>query len=264
MNVKKKIYTTEDLSVHFYGITLLSSKEYDEYKNIIPIINGWWWLRSSGSHRSFATEVYNDDSPCSRYVSNVSGCVRPALIGNFKSSNLRYSDKFILIGYNWTVLNDWLALCDDVVGKTYFRKDANASDANDFEHSDIKKWLYRWTETNGIKFNTEDDKDRIIQVLKDQIALCGDDPEKERYSVTFTKDDAKLILKSLQDCSSTLGTNITEKGITFTSTGDAEQGEKRGKTLGELYMRDCIVKELLYRNLFTNEIKDVIRTIPID
>ena len=27
---------------------------------------------------------------------------------------------------------------------------------------------------------------------------------------------------------------------------------------------NCIVKELLYRNLLTNEIKDVIRTIPID
>lgn len=199
MNVKKKIFTTEDLSVQFYGITLLSSKEYDEYKDIIPIIDEWWWLRSPGNHQFFATEVFNDGSRCSRYVSIVSGCVRPALIGNFKSSNLHCGDKFIFIGYNWTVLNDRLALCDDVVGKTYFRKDANASDANDFKHSDIKKWLYRWTEANGIKFNTEDDKDRIIQVLKDQIALCGDNPEKERYWVTFTKDDANLILKYIQE-----------------------------------------------------------------
>lgn len=52
------------------------------------------------------------------------------------------------------------------------------------------------------------DRERIVQVLKDQIALCGPDPERDRWWVTFTADDARRILEILnkqeqtqcQDC----------------------------------------------------------------
>ena len=41
------------------------------------------------------------------------------------------------------------------------------------------------------------DRERIVQVLKDQIALCGPDPERDRWWVTFTADDARRILEIL-------------------------------------------------------------------
>ena len=47
--------------------------------------------------------------------------------------------------------------------------------------------------------NKMTDKERIIQVITDQIALCGPDPEKDRWWVTFTADDAKMIRDMLQN-----------------------------------------------------------------
>lgn len=41
------------------------------------------------------------------------------------------------------------------------------------------------------------EKERIKQVIKDQLKLCGPDPEKDRWWVTFTADDARRILEYL-------------------------------------------------------------------
>lgn len=43
------------------------------------------------------------------------------------------------------------------------------------------------------------ERERIIQVIKDQLALCGTNPETDRYWVTFTADDARLILELLKN-----------------------------------------------------------------
>ena len=43
------------------------------------------------------------------------------------------------------------------------------------------------------------DRERIIQVFKDQIKLCGPDPEKDRWWVTMTADDSKMIVKWLSE-----------------------------------------------------------------
>lgn len=117
---------------------------------------------------------------------------------------------------------------------------------------------------------------RIIQVLKDQIALCGSDQEKERTWqtertwVTFTADDARRILKMLKKRKKrkkpegTLGIIQTADSLTFTAAGDAKKGEDRGIMLGKAYMRERIEKELLYRGLLTPEIREVIQSIPVD
>ena len=47
--------------------------------------NGWWWLRSPGFNRRSATYVSNDGSRSSYYVSDDSGCIRPALWVNLNS-----------------------------------------------------------------------------------------------------------------------------------------------------------------------------------
>lgn len=147
MIVKKQTVKEEDINVTFYGITLLSKEEFIEHIDLISNIDGWWWLRSPGYDQDFAAFVYYDGSLYDFYsVRDDSGCVRPVLIGNLKSSNLEHGDKFKLAGHTWTVLNDELALCDESVGTTCFRKDWQASDANNYDTSDIKKWLYNWAE----------------------------------------------------------------------------------------------------------------------
>lgn len=69
-----------------------------------------------------------------------------------------------------------------------------------------------------------------------------------------TIDDAIAILKE-QDC--LLGIQQTADGITFISTGTAQQGEERGKLLGKSLMHEWIYKELLYKGLLTDDIRSV-------
>ena len=152
MIIKKYIVKEEDANVTFYGITLLLKEEYLEHTNLISNNANWWWLRSPGIRHSLAEYVNDDGSLGYNYVDGVGGSVRPVLIGTLKSSNLERGAKFNLAGRTWTVLNDELALCDESVGKTYFRKDWQAADANNYDTSDIKKWLYNWAEENMICF----------------------------------------------------------------------------------------------------------------
>lgn len=152
MIVKKYVVKEEDANVTFYGITLLSKEEYLEHTNLISNNANWWWLRSPYICHNLAEYVNDDGSLGYNYVDGVGGSVRPVLIGNLKSSNLERGTKFKLAEHTWTVLNDELALCDESIGRTYFRKDWKADDANNYDTSDIKKWLYNWAEENMICF----------------------------------------------------------------------------------------------------------------
>lgn len=156
MIVKKQIIKEEDTKVTFYGITLLSREEYLEHADLISnLAEWWWWLRSPGGLRYTAKRVDFDGSLDTNFVYSVGGGVRPVLIGNFKSSNLECGAKFKLAGHTWTVLNDEMALCDECVGRTCFRKDEQAPDANNYDTSDIKAWLYNWAEENMIYFTMQ-------------------------------------------------------------------------------------------------------------
>ena len=155
MVVEKQVISTEKVEVPIYGIKLLSIEEYQENRDIICDLDGWWWLRSPGHYRNYAVHVYTNGGLDCIHVDYNNGCVRPALIGNLKSSNLKRGDKIEVAGYTWTVLNNELALCDKGVGKTCFRKDWEANNANDYDASDIKKWLHDWAEENGISFTMQ-------------------------------------------------------------------------------------------------------------
>ena len=153
MKVNKQVITTKEIDVKFTGITLISEDEYNANKDIIPLIDQWWWLRFPGRYQYYAARAYPDGSLGRIYVNYANAVVRPALlIWNPESANLNRGDKFELVGYTWTVLSKDIALCDKAVGQTSFRNDYKAQDANDFEKSDIKQWLYNWAEENGIEF----------------------------------------------------------------------------------------------------------------
>ena len=66
--------------------------------------------------------------------------------------------------------------------------------------------------------------------------------------------DALALLKEQEGL---LGIQQTADGITFISTGTAQQGENRGLLLGKYAMHEWLEKELLYRGLLTDDIRAV-------
>ena len=68
------------------------------------------------------------------------------------------------------------------------------------------------------------------------------------------REDALDLLKEHDGL---LGIQQTADGITFLSTGTAQQGEERGLMLGKSMMHEWLKKELLYRGLLTDEIQAV-------
>ena len=150
MKVQKHIVTTEEHDVDITDITLLSIEEYEECKEYIPHVSHWWWLRSPGYDSRRAACVYADGGVHgSGYIVDYDRiAVHPALrISNLESFNL--GDKFSLAELEWTVISKDLALCDSMVGATAFREDRQAADANDYDKSDVKKWLEEWAREKG-------------------------------------------------------------------------------------------------------------------
>ena len=135
-------------------VTLLSIAEYEAAKEYIPMIKGWWWLRSPGSLGYRAAVVFSVGWVDTRgnYVSLTPGVVRPALrVSNLQSLNLQIGDKiFDLAGHTWTVIADDLMLCDDGIGQHCFREDWETEDSNVYEASDVKKYLEEWAQENRI------------------------------------------------------------------------------------------------------------------
>lgn len=138
--------TTLDLQVT--GITLLSEEEYKQYRSVIPPVDFFWWLRSPGDGHNFAACVYSVGSIYFRFVNNSSLCVRPALACD--PTGIAPGTKLMMLGLPWTALNESLILCDESIGSTAFRADFGAQDADVYEVSDVKRYLYEWIYRNGI------------------------------------------------------------------------------------------------------------------
>ena len=140
-----------DISLDITGITLLSIEEAKALPKKIRDIGKFWWLRSPGNGINSAVYVECDGDvyPCGYNVEKEYG-VRPALIINLESSNLKIGDKFKLAGQTWTVISERYALCDGIIGKHTFRNEWRASDANDYEKSDVKKFLENWAREQGV------------------------------------------------------------------------------------------------------------------
>lgn len=136
-------------------ITLLSVDEYKANRYLISNVASWWWLRTPGTNIDYpGVEQIVNGWIFAGHVSHIDG-VRPILrIKNPESAFLKIGVKFRLADYTWTMLGDGLALCDDVIGECAFRKDWEAIDANDYEKSDVKKYLEEWITKNEIEVET--------------------------------------------------------------------------------------------------------------
>lgn len=140
---------TQPVEIEILDVTLLSEKEYEKCKSIIPEMNNRWWLLSPGDFQYTAAIVSTDGSLYYTNVDRGSVCVRPALF-ILKSPFLKIGDKFNLAGYMWTIIDETIVLCDDHIGVSRFREDLKAKDANDYEASDVKKYLENWAKENNL------------------------------------------------------------------------------------------------------------------
>lgn len=144
--MKIAVQTWVENDINIDGITLLSTEEYIRFKKNIVNIDCWWWLRSPGFESLYAAYVSNDGSVYNYgdFVNVDTYAVRPALIINPTSSHLEIGSKIKVADYLWTVISDEYALCDEAIVQCCFRKDWTAKDANDYEASDIKKYIENW------------------------------------------------------------------------------------------------------------------------
>lgn len=162
MKIKAEIKVKKELEIQTKGITLLSSEEFDELESRIPPLNDTcWWLRSPGhsdDEAAFVDGVFGLVYGLGHNVDLVFG-VRPALI--LESSNLQIGDSFEFGNHTFTVISEKYALCDDSIGKHCFRKDWKAKDANNYETSDVKKYVEDWYEKAlEIQKDAEEEEDR--------------------------------------------------------------------------------------------------------
>lgn len=158
MKAQKQIITHEPMDITIDKITLLSIEEYKRCRERISIIDCWWWLRSPSYYSYYAksgTPGGNIDS-LGNFVNFDNRGVRPVVVLrlNPESPNPQIGDRLEFAGHTWTVIDDDMALCDGPAGYTCFRRNWQAPDANDYEKSDVKKWLENWAMENGIEVSS--------------------------------------------------------------------------------------------------------------
>lgn len=143
----KKIETIETpIDITFTGARLLTKEEAETLPERLRLYNDWWWTSSADTF-GFSVFVVNGFFRCV-YFSPVDYnlTVRPALI--FKSVELKIGDCINVAGLKFEIIEEGIALCLSDIGKCEFRKDWEAEDANQYEASDIKKFVEQWFKEN--------------------------------------------------------------------------------------------------------------------
>ena len=145
MKIEQITKIIEDLDITC--ATLLSIEEVEKLPLELRKYGNCWWLRSPGDRYSFAAYAYCGGSVNYRgsYVDYNSYAVRPALqIKNLNSSNLQIGDKFVFGEKEFEIISDSFAFCVTDIGRYCFKEDWKAKDANDYEKSDVKKYVDDW------------------------------------------------------------------------------------------------------------------------
>ena len=131
------------------GITLLSVAEAEALPQSVRAYSDWWWLRSPGGSSRSATCVgcYGSVFSYGYYVDSRYGAVRPALLLNLKSLNfksIKNGDIIEVFNKEWYYQDGLALLMDKPLTAMAFRKNWKAEGANDYEKSDVKKYLDNW------------------------------------------------------------------------------------------------------------------------
>lgn len=150
-----KTETKEKVGFNNDTLFLLSIEEYEKYKDRIPHINCWWWLRSPGTKPEWATSVYEDGS-VDHYGHGAkydNDAVRPVLrIARPDKYNIQIGMRTIQYDFPWIVIDKDLAIAEVPIA---FRRFDEKS--NDYANSEIRKFLFDWMEKRQ-RFSTQDTK----------------------------------------------------------------------------------------------------------
>ncbi len=150
------------VKIDVVGATILSVEEAENLPVGLREYKTGWWLRSPGHDSVHAATVIHR-GPIYDYgeIVNYTGdAVRPALkISNLESSNFQVGDRFKFGGKPFQVISNCLAFCLGDIGQHCFRENRRAPEANDYEKSDIKKYVDDWFE-------------KTIQHIKPGYVLC--------------------------------------------------------------------------------------------
>ena len=149
MKLKVIRKTEEEINLKITGATLLSIEEAEALPDHLRRYTNWWWLRSPGIRHIYAS--YVNCSSCvnfnnsGEFVDDSETSVRPALkIENLKSFGLKAGDSILFADKEFEVVSDTLAFCTTDIGKHCFRDDEEAESANNYEKSDVKKFVDEW------------------------------------------------------------------------------------------------------------------------
>ena len=149
MDTKKDEFDKDVFIVEKDQIFLLSIEEYHKYKDVIPHIQCWWWLRSpSRSSSNYAAHVDCDDIVCyNSHVSNINGVVRPVIQYNDNIITSSIGSRFAWNGVTWIIIDTEkaLAIAEMPIG---FEKFDDKS--NNYATSHIRHWLLDWKSTHQI------------------------------------------------------------------------------------------------------------------
>lgn len=118
-------------------IFLLSAEEYEEYKDVIPKFDCWWWLRSPGDDSFDAAYVCCDGSVYHDDVIYDDYCVRPVL--RLKSCNFPIGLRIIKHNFPWIVIDGDLAIAEVPIATHRFDEKSN-----NYETSEIRQFLLNW------------------------------------------------------------------------------------------------------------------------
>lgn len=149
MKVKKIVRKTEETELDIICSTLLSINEVEKVPLKLRVYDEWWWLRSPGHYQDCASTVRDVGSPyfVGYFVCSDDVCVRPALkISNLGSSGLEIGDVFVFGGKEFEIISEDIAFCLSDIGNHCFRYDFRADNANDYEASDVKRYVDEWFE----------------------------------------------------------------------------------------------------------------------
>ena len=128
-------------------IFLMSIDEYKFYKNRIPTLKTYWWLRSPGSDQYNAALVNFDGFVLydGLYVYGVDNCIRPVikLLRDSEYSSVDIGSKITFHNHRFIIIDfdDDYIYAISISGLWYAHYD---KDSNDYEDSYIRKWLNTW------------------------------------------------------------------------------------------------------------------------
>lgn len=144
----KKICTVETpMDIAINEARLLTKEEVEALPERFKLYDNWWW--TSTANVANPVSAWFVSGPYGYLIRNIvdsEGSVRPTLI--FESKDLEVGDKFLIGEKEFEVIKESLAFCTSDIGECAFREDFEAEDANDYEKSDIKKYIDKWFEEN--------------------------------------------------------------------------------------------------------------------